>query len=74
MDSDSGKKFWDLKPFWCQPWSIISFGILIFTFSWKVLNNFIVTSLLGLIISVWWIVFLILVPKSYQLIANKKQS
>ncbi len=66
MDSNSKKNFWDLKPFWCQPWSIISFGILVLFFSWILLNNIIITSITGLIIIIWWILFLILGPNIYQ--------
>ena len=39
MDSDSKKNIWDLKPFWCQPWSIITFGALVLVFSWILLNK-----------------------------------
>ncbi len=68
MDTNAKKGFWDSKPFWCQPWSIISFGALVLIFSFKLFNNVIITSFLGLFILVWWIVFLILVPNSYKLI------
>ncbi len=66
MDSNSKKNFWDLKPFWCQPWSIISFGILVLFLSWIFLNNIIFTSITAIIIIIWWILFLILVPNIYQ--------
>ena len=71
MDSNSKKNFWDIKPFWCQPWSIITFGILVILVSWKLFNNVIITSILFLFISVWWIVFLILAPNSYQVNNDK---
>ena len=48
MDSNSKKRFWDLKPYWCQPWSIITFGILVLTFSWKIFNNIIIFSITAL--------------------------
>ena len=66
MDSNSKKSFWDSKPNWCQPWSIISVGVLALIFSWIILNNVIITSILGFLIIVWWILFLIIAPKSYQ--------
>ncbi|WP_269611009.1 DUF6737 family protein [Prochlorococcus marinus] len=72
MDTNSKKKFWDSKPYWCQPWSIISFGVLVPIFSWKIFNNIIITSIIGFFIFVWWIVFLILAPNSYQLINDKE--
>ncbi len=72
MDTNSEKSFWDSKPYWCQPWSIISFGVLVLIFSWKVFNNIILTSFIGVLVSIWWILFLILAPNSYQIINNKE--
>ena len=71
MDTNAKKNFWDSKPYWCQPWSIISFGVLVLIFSFKLLNNTIITSILGFFILVWWIVFLILAPNSYQINNDK---
>ena len=65
------ESFWDSKPYWCQPWSIISFGVLVLIFSFKLLNNIIITSILGFFILVWWIVFLIIAPNSYQVNNDK---
>ena len=72
MDSNSKNKFWDLKPYWCQPWSIISFGILVLTFSWILFNNLIISFIIGFFIIIWWILFLILVPNLYQGISDKE--
>ena len=66
MEKNSQSKFWKLKPYWCQPWSIITVGILILIFSWTLLKNLIITFILGFMIIIWWIVFLILVPSSYE--------
>ena len=71
MDTNAKKGFWDSKPYWCQPWSIISFGVLVLIFSFKLLNNIIITSVLGFFILVWWIVFLILAPNLYQVNNDK---
>ena len=73
MDTNSKKSFWDSKPYWCQPWSIISFGVLVLIFSWKLFNNIIFTSIIGIFVFVWWILFLILVPNSYQVMNDKEQ-
>ena len=73
MDTNSKKSFWDSKPYWCQPWSIISFGVLVLIFSWKLSNNIIFTSIIGIFVFVWWILFLILAPNSYHLINDKEQ-
>ena len=74
MDSNSKNNYWDLKPSWCQPWSIIGFGTLLLIFSWILFENIIVTSGLAVIIIIWWILFLIIAPNSYHLISDKKQS
>ena len=73
MESDSKKKFWDLKPYWCQPWSIITFGFFVIIFSWMIFNNLIITSILAFIIIIWWTVFLIIAPISYEGTSEKKQ-
>ncbi len=72
MDKNTKKIFWDSKPYWCQPWSIVSFGVLCLIFIWKIFNNIIITSILGFFIIIWWIVFLILAPNAYKSIENKK--
>ena len=72
MESNPKKTFWDQKPNWCQPWSIITFGVILIISSWKFLNNIIITSILGLFIVVWWVLFLILVPNSYERIYDEK--
>ena len=74
MDTNSKKSFWDSKPYWCQPWSIISFGVLVLFFSWKLFNNILFTSTIGIFVFVWWILFLILAPNSYQVMNDKEQS
>ena len=74
MDTNSKKSFWDSKPYWCQPWSIISFGVLVLIFSWKLFNNILFTSFIGIFVFVWWILFLILAPNSYQVMNDKEQS
>ena len=66
MDLSSKKKFWDLKPFWCQPWSIISFGILILIVAWTLFNNIVINLILGFFVIIWWIVFLFFAPSSYE--------
>ncbi len=73
MDTNAKKSFWDSKPYWCQPWSIISFGVLVLIFSWKLFNNILFTSIVGIFVFVWWILFLILAPNSYQVINDKEQ-
>ena len=73
MGTNSKKSFWESKPYWCKPWSIISFGVLVLFLSWMIFNNTIITSILGFFVIVWWILFLILVPNSYQVINDKEE-
>ena len=72
MGTNSKKSFWNSKPFWCQPWSIISFGILVLLCSLKLFNNLIITYFLAFFIFLWWILFLIIVPNSYKIINYKE--
>ena len=71
MESESKKNYWNLKPYWCQPWSIITFGILVLIFSWTFLKNFIITTIVGFFIIAWWALFLIIVPRLYDETTNK---
>ena len=71
MDSNSEKTFWDLKPYWCQPWSIITFGNLVLIISWILFSKIIITSILAFIVIIWWVIFLIIAPRSYDLISDK---
>ena len=66
MDSKSEKTFWNSKPYWCQPWTIVSFGLSIIIISWKLFSNIILTLVISLVIVSWWIVFLILAPREYK--------
>ncbi|MEM8807827.1 MAG: DUF6737 family protein [Cyanobacteria bacterium P01_G01_bin.38] len=64
-DSSDPQSLWQLKPWWCQPWSIILTGVAIPTASWLVLHRLWVTAPISLTISLWWFLFLYLVPKQY---------
>tara|TARA_Y100001968_G_C19330770_1_gene704168 strand:- start:629 stop:832 length:204 start_codon:yes stop_codon:yes gene_type:complete len=66
MEKNSKENFWDLKPYWCQPWSIVIFGISILICSWKLFDNIMITSALAFFVIAWWILFLIIVPNSYK--------
>ncbi|MCP9849016.1 DUF6737 family protein [Cyanobium sp. Morenito 9A2] len=57
--------FWHLKPWWCQPWSILLTGVLVPSASWLLLQRWWITAPLGLVVLLWWLLFLVLVPASY---------
>ena len=73
MESNSIRQnYSDHKPYWCKPWSIITFGMLVLIFSWRLFYSIIFTTILGLFVIVWWLVFLILAPNSYDMISEKE--
>ena len=72
MDLNSKKSYWDLKPIWCQPWSIITTGILLLLLSLITFNNLIIFSICAFFIVTWWVLFLIIAPNSYQGISDEK--
>ena len=72
MNTNKRKIFWESKPFWCQPWTIIGFGLTSIFTIWKVFNNLIITTIVSLIILSWWSVFLIFAP-SYSQLENENE-
>ena len=58
--------FWSLKPWWCQPWSILSTGVVISVASWLVLHRLWVTIPVTAVVVGWWLLFLVLVPAAYR--------
>ena len=58
--------FWSLKPLWCQPWSIISTGVLMVGGSWVLLHRLWISLPLALGVLAWWLLFLVLVPAAYR--------
>ena len=70
MIKNSKNDFWDIKPYWCQPWTIIFFGIFVLTLSWILFANLLITSIAALFIAIWWLIFLIIIPSSYNKIIN----
>ena len=66
-------KFWSLKPWWCQPWSIVSTGVLLVGGSWTVLHRLWISLPLALGVLAWWLLFLVLVPAAYRSAAETNQ-
>ena len=58
--------FWSLKPWWCQPWSIVSTGVLVVGGSWGLLHQLWISLPLALGVLAWWLLFLVLVPAAYR--------
>ena len=66
MKKGSDYNYWDIKPWWCKPWTIILFGLLSITTSWYIFTNLILSIFLSLVIIIWWILFLLIAPKLYK--------
>lgn len=58
--------FWSLKPWWCQPWSILLTGVLAVTLSWWAVHLWWITLPVVALVLLWWGLFLVLVPASYR--------
>ena len=56
---------WAVKPWWCQPWSIVLTGVTIPAASWLVLHRWWITVPLVGVILLWWLLFLVIVPGQY---------
>jgi len=57
---------WALKPWWCQPWSILLSGIAAIAGSWLLLGRLWITIPCAALVLVWWWLFLVLVPRAYR--------
>ncbi|WP_159816825.1 DUF6737 family protein [Cyanobium sp. Copco_Reservoir_LC18] len=57
---------WDLKPWWCQPWSILLTGIAVIGASWLVLHLWWITAGVSVVIACWWLLFLVLMPAAWK--------
>lgn len=56
---------WELKPWWCQPWSILLTGAAIPAASWLLFHRLWITVPTIGAIAIWWLLFLVLVPGQY---------
>ena len=63
--SSSSSSVWKTKPFWCQPWTIVLFGVFCVSLPTLVFDWKFVSVAVAVPISAWWYVFLVLYPKSY---------
>ena len=61
---------WDAKPAWCQPWSIVTTGVVLIAAPTEILHfsgwfGSLATVVTGAGVTAWWFVFLYAVPKQY---------
>jgi hypothetical protein len=57
---------WALKPWWCQPWSIVLTGIAVVAGSLFWLGRLWFSLLLAAGVVAWWVLFLVLVPAGWK--------
>ncbi|MCP9836724.1 hypothetical protein KBY84_04345 [Cyanobium sp. N.Huapi 1H5] len=57
---------WDLKPWWCQPWSILLTGLMVIAGSWVLLHLWWLTAGVSVVIAAWWLLFLVLMPAAWK--------
>ncbi len=58
--------YWQGKPFWCQPWSIILTGLFLIITAFTFLHNIIIDSLVSIFIIAWWYLFLFIAPQAFD--------
>ena len=66
MSPATPSSIWDLKPWWCQPWSIVTTGGLVVgvTLIWPGRLWFSLLVAAGVV--AWWLLFLVLVPAAWK--------
>lgn len=57
---------WQLKPWWCQPWSILLTGVIVVVLSWLWLQLWWLTAVAAAGVLIWWGLFLVLVPRAWR--------
>ncbi len=57
---------WALKPWWCQPWSIVVTGIAVVAASLFWPGRLWFSLLLAAGVIAWWLLFLVLVPAAWK--------
>ena len=62
----SEPNLWALKPWWCQPWSIVLTGLAAIAGSWVLLGRLWITIPGAVLVLLWWWLFLVLVPAAYR--------
>ena len=63
---ESQPAFWSLKPWWCQPWSILLTGVLVIAGSWFLMHRWWISAPVAVAVLAWWGLFLVVVPAAYR--------
>ena len=60
------ERVWDLKPWWCQPWSIVATGLALVAGSWWLLQRLWLSAVVAIAVALWWWLFLVLMPSEWR--------
>ena len=63
---ESQPAFWSLKPWWCQPWSILWTGASVIAGSWFLLHRWWISAPVAVAVLAWWGLFLVVVPAAHR--------
>ena len=66
-DSTNPSTVWQLKPWWCQPWSILLTGTVLIGGSWLLVHRWWLTLLVAIPVSTWMGFFVLLYPRLAEL-------
>lgn len=74
--SSSPSSIWQLKPWWCQPWSILLTGTGLIGGSWLLFDRLWITALVAVPVLAWMGFFLIVYPQAMRtyLLETEKSS
>lgn len=56
---------WQLKPWWCQPWSILLTGCGAIAGSWLLFHRIWITGLVAVPLTVWMVYFVGIYPRLF---------
>ena len=56
---------WAVKPWWCQPWSIVLTGVSLISGSWLLFHRYWFTGLVSLPVVTWMTFFLLVYPRLF---------
>ncbi len=62
-ESPQPASVWQLKPWWCQPWSIVFTGMVLIGGSWLLVHRWWFTTALAIPVGTWMGFFVLLYPR-----------
>lgn len=62
-DTNKPTSVWQLKPWWCQPWSIILTAVVLIDGSWLLFHRWWLTLIVAVPVGGWMGFFVVLYPR-----------